>query len=105
MQLRNNAVSELFVPQPQITPPPATNTLQPRRYTKAEAKRVTAKHATPEFEKIKQYSTVTNRRADGSATALVGFPIGKEVAQEALRLAAQKLPVLCKFVVRPDYQE
>jgi large subunit ribosomal protein L16 len=26
-----------------------------------------------------------------------------EVAQEALRLAAQKLPVLTKFVVRPDY--
>ncbi len=26
-----------------------------------------------------------------------------EVAKEALRLAAQKLPVLTKFVVRPDY--
>jgi large subunit ribosomal protein L16 len=26
-----------------------------------------------------------------------------EVAQEALRLAAQKLPVLTKFVIRPDY--
>ncbi len=31
-----------------------------------------------------------------------GVPI--EVAQEALRLAAQKLPVLCKFVTRPDYE-
>ncbi|MEO0338078.1 MAG: 50S ribosomal protein L16 [Bacteroidota bacterium] len=31
-----------------------------------------------------------------------GVPI--EVAQEALRLAAQKLPVLCKFVIRPDYE-
>ena len=26
-----------------------------------------------------------------------------EVAKEALRLAAQKLPVKCKFVVRNDY--
>ena len=33
---------------------------------------------------------------------LDGVPI--EVAQEALRLAAQKLPVLCKFVIRPDYE-
>lgn len=30
-----------------------------------------------------------------------GVPL--EVAQEALRLAAQKLPCLTKFVVRPDY--
>jgi len=28
-----------------------------------------------------------------------------EVAAEALRLAAQKLPVKTKFVVRPDYEE
>jgi len=28
-----------------------------------------------------------------------------EVAQEALRLAAQKLPVQTKFVVRKDYQD
>ncbi len=28
-----------------------------------------------------------------------------EVAREALRLGAQKLPVACKFVVRRDYQE
>ena len=32
-----------------------------------------------------------------------GVPL--EVAQEALRLAAQKLPVKTKFVVRPDYSE
>lgn len=32
-----------------------------------------------------------------------GVPM--EIAQEALRLAAQKLPVLTKFVVRPDYSE
>lgn len=32
-----------------------------------------------------------------------GVPL--EVAQEALRLAAQKLPVRTKFVVRPDYTE
>jgi len=32
---------------------------------------------------------------------LDGVPL--EVAQEALRLAAQKLPVLTKFTVRPDY--
>lgn len=32
---------------------------------------------------------------------LDGVPM--EVAQEALRLAAQKLPVLTKFSVRPDY--
>jgi len=32
---------------------------------------------------------------------LDGVPL--EVAQEALRLAAQKLPVLTKFSVRPDY--
>ena len=32
---------------------------------------------------------------------LDGVPM--EVAQEALRLAAQKLPVLTKFTVRPDY--
>ena len=30
-----------------------------------------------------------------------GVPI--DTAQEALRLGAQKLPVKCKFVVRPDY--
>ena len=29
--------------------------------------------------------------------------VSQDVAQEALRLAAQKLPVLTKFVVRPDY--
>ncbi len=33
---------------------------------------------------------------------LDGVPL--ETAQEALRLAAQKLPVATKFVVRPDYQ-
>ena len=32
-----------------------------------------------------------------------GVPV--EVAKEALRLAAQKLPVKCKFVVRRDYVE
>jgi len=32
---------------------------------------------------------------------LDGVPI--DVAQEALRLAAQKLPVKTKFVIRPDY--
>jgi large subunit ribosomal protein L16 len=32
-----------------------------------------------------------------------GVPV--EVATEALRLAAQKLPVQTKFVVRKDYQE
>ena len=31
--------------------------------------------------------------------------VSKEIAQEALRLAAQKLPVLTKFVVRHDYAE
>jgi len=34
---------------------------------------------------------------------LDGVP--REVAEEALRLAAQKLPVLTKFSVRPDYME
>ncbi len=34
---------------------------------------------------------------------LDGVPM--ETAQQALRLAAQKLPVLTKFVVRPDYSE
>jgi large subunit ribosomal protein L16 len=29
--------------------------------------------------------------------------VSAEVAQEALRLAAQKLPVQTKFIVRPDY--
>ena len=29
--------------------------------------------------------------------------VPQEVAQEAMRLAAQKLPVITKFVVRPDY--
>lgn len=32
-----------------------------------------------------------------------GVPL--EVAKEAMRLAAQKLPVKCKFVVRRDYEE
>jgi large subunit ribosomal protein L16 len=32
-----------------------------------------------------------------------GVPL--EIAKEAMRLAAQKLPVTTKFVVRPDYQE
>ena len=31
--------------------------------------------------------------------------VSKEIAQEALRLDAQKLPVLTKFVVRHDYSE
>ena len=31
--------------------------------------------------------------------------VPKETALEALRLGAQKLPVKCKFVVRPDYAE
>jgi large subunit ribosomal protein L16 len=31
--------------------------------------------------------------------------VSMEIAQEALRLAAQKLPVMTKFVVRPDYAE
>lgn len=30
-----------------------------------------------------------------------GVPL--DIAQEGMRLAAQKLPVACKFVVRPDY--
>ena len=29
--------------------------------------------------------------------------VSMETAQEALRLGAQKLPVKCKFVTRPDY--
>ena len=32
-----------------------------------------------------------------------GVPL--EVAREAMRLAAQKLPVITKFVVRRDYTE
>ncbi len=28
-----------------------------------------------------------------------------DVAKEALRLAAQKLPVMCSFIVRPDYTQ
>jgi len=31
--------------------------------------------------------------------------VNKTTAQEAMRLAAQKLPVKCKFVVRKDYTE
>lgn len=31
--------------------------------------------------------------------------VSKEIAQEALRLAAQKLPIKTKFVVRRDYVE
>jgi large subunit ribosomal protein L16 len=30
--------------------------------------------------------------------------VSEEVAAEALRLAAQKLPMKCKFVARPDYE-
>ncbi|HKK74446.1 MAG TPA: 50S ribosomal protein L16 [Saprospiraceae bacterium] len=30
--------------------------------------------------------------------------VSEEVAAEALRLAAQKLPMKCRFVVRPDYE-
>lgn len=33
----------------------------------------------------------------------VGGGVSRELAQESLRLAAQKLPVKTKFVVRPDY--
>jgi large subunit ribosomal protein L16 len=32
-----------------------------------------------------------------------GVPMA--VAQEAMRLAAQKLPVITKFVVKPEYSE
>jgi len=31
--------------------------------------------------------------------------VSEEIAREAMRLAAQKLPVVTKFVVRPDYTE
>ncbi len=31
--------------------------------------------------------------------------VNRETAQEAMRLAAQKLPVKCKFVTRKDYTE
>jgi len=31
--------------------------------------------------------------------------VNRETAQEAMRLAAQKLPLRCKFVVRKDYVE
>jgi large subunit ribosomal protein L16 len=31
--------------------------------------------------------------------------VKREVAEEALRLAAQKLPVSTKFVIRNDYSE
>jgi large subunit ribosomal protein L16 len=34
---------------------------------------------------------------------VAGVPM--EIAKEGIRLAAQKLPVSCKFVVRPDYHE
>jgi large subunit ribosomal protein L16 len=34
---------------------------------------------------------------------VAGVPL--DIAKEGLRLAAQKLPVTCKFVVRPDYSE
>lgn len=34
---------------------------------------------------------------------VAGVPL--EIAQEGMRLAAQKMPVACKFVVRPDYNE
>lgn len=34
---------------------------------------------------------------------VAGVPM--EVAQEGIRLAAQKLPIKAKFVVRPDYKE
>ena len=29
--------------------------------------------------------------------------VSEEIAKEAMRLAAQKLPVTTKFVIRPDY--
>lgn len=32
-----------------------------------------------------------------------GVPL--EIAKEGMRLAAQKLPVTCKFIVKPDYSE
>jgi large subunit ribosomal protein L16 len=35
----------------------------------------------------------------------IGGGVPKELAQEALRLAQQKLPLKTKFVVRPDYTE
>ena len=34
----------------------------------------------------------------------IGGGISEELAREALRLAAHKLPIKTKFVVRPDYQ-
>lgn len=34
----------------------------------------------------------------------IGGGVSEELAREALRLAAHKLPVKTKFVVRPDYQ-
>jgi large subunit ribosomal protein L16 len=34
---------------------------------------------------------------------VAGVPM--EIAKEGMRLAAQKMPVACKFVVRPDYNE
>ena len=34
---------------------------------------------------------------------VAGVPL--EITKEGMRLAAQKMPVACKFVVRPDYNE
>ena len=34
---------------------------------------------------------------------VAGVPM--EIAKEGMRLAAQKMPIACKFVVRPDYNE
>ncbi|NNL91270.1 MAG: 50S ribosomal protein L16, partial [Saprospiraceae bacterium] len=46
---------------------------------------------------------VANIKAGRIMFELDGVP--RDVAFEALRLAAQKLPVLTKTVVRPDYAE
>ena len=46
---------------------------------------------------------VTLKGKNGRSIIFEVDGVSKEIAQEALRLAAQKLPITTKFIVRPDY--
>ena len=50
------------------------------------------------IDKFSTYATMTSMEAMFEADG-----VSYEIAKEAMRLAAQKLPVKCKFVVRNDY--
>ena len=52
-----------------------------------------------------EFNNIYNLHASKVHRVCLGYASGNtETAKEAMRLAAQKLPILTKFVVRTDYE-